>query len=372
MMRAGVAALENTVEEADDWIWMIDHSNQIGTEKVLVVLGVLASKMPEPGVPLRHEDMQVLLVQPGESWNTEDVRKALDQLAERTGAPMEIVTDGASELRDGAAMLKTRRPDLLVIPDLKHHAANIMKKMIGKSPEFVEFVGQAGSTRSEIQQTELGHLTPPTVRPKSRFMNLAGIINWAEMVLWQLDHPESRARVGIDPVRFENKLGWVAKYRDQIAMWNNCQAVVSTTLTFINGEGLSIGASKALDAELTPLKKCAASQSMASQLVDFVGQAEKQLKPGQRLSMSTEIVESAFGQFKQLEGQHSKGGLTSLLAAFAATTKKWTGEEIREHFSRVSVKQTQSWVKANLKQTLASKRKIAFDEAKNRRMHAKA
>ena len=38
LMRVGVAALEEPVEVAEDWIWMADHSNQIGPEKVLVIL----------------------------------------------------------------------------------------------------------------------------------------------------------------------------------------------------------------------------------------------------------------------------------------------------------------------------------------------
>ena len=53
MQRLGVAALEEPAERADDWIWIADHSNQIGPEKALVVLGVRASQLPPPGTPLR-------------------------------------------------------------------------------------------------------------------------------------------------------------------------------------------------------------------------------------------------------------------------------------------------------------------------------
>ena len=41
--RVGIAQLQEPVEKADDWIWMADHSNQIGTEKVLQILGIRAS-----------------------------------------------------------------------------------------------------------------------------------------------------------------------------------------------------------------------------------------------------------------------------------------------------------------------------------------
>ena len=68
MQRLGVDALNRPMEKADDWIWMADHSNQIGQEKVLVVLAVRASELPPPGTALTHDCMRVLHIQPGRSW----------------------------------------------------------------------------------------------------------------------------------------------------------------------------------------------------------------------------------------------------------------------------------------------------------------
>ena len=47
---------------------------------------------------------------------------------------------------------------------------------------------------------------------------------------------------------------------------------------------------------------------MLASLLKFVRQSESKLAEGQRLPMSTEILEASFGLFKQLECQHSKGG----------------------------------------------------------------
>jgi hypothetical protein len=76
LMRVGVAAIEEPIERADDWNWMADHSNQIGPEKALVIVGVRASKMPPPGVALTHRDIRLLLVEPGVSWNRKDMARA--------------------------------------------------------------------------------------------------------------------------------------------------------------------------------------------------------------------------------------------------------------------------------------------------------
>lgn len=55
MLRVGVAAIKGPLEKANDWICLADHSNQIGQEKVLSILGVRASNLPPPGQPLRHD-----------------------------------------------------------------------------------------------------------------------------------------------------------------------------------------------------------------------------------------------------------------------------------------------------------------------------
>ncbi len=362
LMRVGVAAVEEPIERADDWNWMADHSNQIGPEKALVIVGVRASKMPPPGVALTHRDIRLLLVEPGVSWNRENMARTYKTLADRIGAPLAVLVDGAVELRDGAEILRKERKDVIVLSDFKHYAANVLKKTVGNSEPFTRFMSQMGNTRSAIQQTELGHLTPPSPRPKARFMNLAATLTWAGMVLWQLSHPHSKARRVITTARMQDKLGWLTTYQEDIPRWRACQAVVSASITFVNKQGLFRGAADRLAAELTPLQTCDDSRAVCEQLITFVRQSEEKLAEGQRLPLSTEILESSFGLFKQLEKQHSKGGFTSLLAAFGALLKPATPESIRRDFARVSVKQLRAWVNTNLKTTLASKRQTAYAE----------
>ena len=362
LMRAGVAAIEEPIERADDWIWMADHSNQIGPEKALAIVGVRASKMPPPGVALTHQDIRLLTIEPGVSWKREDMARAYEKLARRIGVPLAVIVDGAVELSEGAEVLQKLRKDVVILGDFKHYAANVLKKIVGDSKPFAGFTSQVGCARSAIQQTELGHLTPPSPRPKARFMNLAATLKWARMVLWQLAHPHSEARREITTARMNEKLGWLRMFREDIPRWSACQAVVSASVTFVNQQGLSRGAADRLAAELASLPTCDDSRTVADRLVNFVRQSEEKLAEGQRLPLSTEILESTFGLFKQLERQHSKGGFTSLLAAFGALLKPATPESIRRDFARVSVKQLRAWVTKNLKTTLASKRQTAYAE----------
>ena len=101
---------------------------------------------------------------------------------------------------------------------------------------------------------------------------------------------------------------------------------------------------------------------MAERLIEFVTAAEEQLKEGERLPMSTEILESSFALYKQLERQHSKGGFTGLLAGFGALLKPATDETIQRAFSMVSVKDVYQWTRKNLPTTLTSKRLAMYKE----------
>ncbi len=362
LLRIGLAALREPVEAADDWIWMADHSNQIGPEKALVVLGVRASKLPPRGETLKHEDVRLLTVRPGTAWKRENMAVVYRELAERFDNPRALLCDGAVELRDGAECLQKQRSDTIVLQDFKHKAATFLKTLLGNHSRFTEFNTQLGKTRSAIQQTELAHLTPPAQKPKARFMNLAATLDWAATVLWLLDHPEAKARGSLTPERLEEKLGWLRSFAEELAEWRECQQVVNAGVTFINEQGLFRGAGDQLRAAMSTHLTNAVSQQLAQRLVDFVTVAEGQLKEGERLPMSTEILESTFALYKQLERQHSKGGFTSLLAGFGALLKTATDETIQQAFSTVSVKDLRQWTRENLGRTLASKRVATYKE----------
>ena len=221
------------------------------------------------------------------------------------------------------------------------------------------------TVRTWLMRLGVAALTPVSPKPKARFMNLSATLNWASMVLWHLSHPLSIARQTIPTSRMNNKLGWLRKYRADIFRWSRCQKVVSTGVTFVNEQGVFRGAADQLARLLVSLPMCEASQTVVSRLLEFIREHEAKLTEGQRLPMSTEILESCFGLFKQLERQHSKGGFTSLLAAFGALLKPATPESIRADFARVSVQQMKTWVSQNLGATLASKRQTAYAEFKN-------
>jgi len=364
--RAGVAQLQSPVE-GDDWLWMVDHSNQIGQEKVLQIIGIRVKDLPPQGETLSLEKMHVLATIPGTSWTRDDVRREYRALADRIGTPKYLVTDGAVELRESADVLENQGEKPIVLRDMKHYAANVLEQLIGKDERFKEYLSKLGQTRSAVQQTELSSFTPPPRKSKARFMNLGPVLHWGNMVSYHLSHRHTKSQCEIKPERMNEKLGWVRDFRDELAIWNRCEKVMQACLSFINRHGVYRGVAAKLEAELDGVRAnhppdCELSRTMASKLVAFVADSEAQLGEGERAWLSTENLESLFGRYKRLEGQHSKGGFTGLLAAMPMLLTNWTPAKVRESLTRVSVKEMKKWVHENLGTTLTSRRVTAYQE----------
>lgn len=65
LLRLGLYQLNRPKEQADDWMWIVDHTLQIGEYRCLIVVGIrqAAWEQLESRV-LRHEDVDVIDLQP--------------------------------------------------------------------------------------------------------------------------------------------------------------------------------------------------------------------------------------------------------------------------------------------------------------------
>jgi len=364
-MRLGIAAMKQGRERilsAHRRVIMVDHSCQIGDEKLMVVLGMDADNLPEPGQALRREDMKVLEVKAASQWKTDDMLREYQSIDERLGPIRQILIDGASELQNGAkSYAESVDHDVAIQRDAAHYAATQVKSILGKDEKFQQVISQMGTTRSQVQQTELAFLSPPAPKNKARFMNLSSVIQWMTMMLWLLRNPDAECLAGVAPERLRAKFGWIEGYADQIPMWRACQDVISTFVTFANEQYLHHGASEKLADAIGELKHCEARE-LRDRLVKFVLESESSLQPGERLPMSTQLLESLFGQYKQLEGQQSKSGFTGLVSCIPLLHRIPTPVSVRESFAEVTKKQVADWVTTHVGRTLTSQRRAAYAE----------
>jgi len=354
-----------------DMIWIVDHSNQIGTQKALVILAIPASELPPKGQTLSLDALEVLAIEPGESWTRDDMRRVYQEIADLVGRPRFVLCDGAVELRESVDVLSDENHQVVVLRDFKHFAANRFESMIGRSETFREFQAAMGKTRCYIQQTELAHLNPPALKTKSRFMNIAPIISWAQMVLGVLDDPEADESGVSDVNKLQDRLGWLEEYRDHIASWKRCCEVIGWSLAWINTQGLEPQSGNLLHHHLERLRdeRCELSDCMQEKLVEFVTSSASALQPSERSWLSSEALESAFGLFKRREGQQSRSGFTGLIASIPTLLCTWSAAEVRNALRRTTTKDVKEWVAKKVGTTLWARRTRAFKHFGARKCH---
>jgi hypothetical protein len=100
LWRLAYHKLNRPKEHASDWVWITDHSKQIGQEKSFVILGVRLSQLPPPGpeFPLRMAQMEPIELEPVTVSDKEVVYRHLEAKVARTGVPRAIIDDHGGDL----------------------------------------------------------------------------------------------------------------------------------------------------------------------------------------------------------------------------------------------------------------------------------
>jgi hypothetical protein len=360
VLRFGLAQLNSPKDQADDWAWLADHSVQIGKQKILAILGIRLRDLPMPGDFLRPDDVVLIDLVPMDTSTREDVAARLEDATARTGVPRAIIDDHGVDLNGGVQIFQQTHPNTVEIYDVKHKAACLLKSRLEKNPRWLAFCTKVGQTRCAIQQTELGALVPPGSKPKARFMNLEGQLSWGDKILPILDGLPELALSWATPQRFDEKLGWLREFREDLAQWRQWQAIVDMTVSFVGSEGLHAKTAIALSRKLRSLLGNVEGRQLAAELVKFVREQAGKAKEGERLPGSTEVLESSFGKFKTLEKDQAKGGFTSLLLGFGTFFAEATIDKVLEAMRAVPTREVRAWCAEHLGQTLFSQRKEAF------------
>lgn len=364
MQRIGLARM-NQAPSVDGGTWLVDLTGQIGLDRVLAVTRLRQLRTPAASTPLQHEDLEVLALLPGRKWGRAEVDEAYRLIEAVCGTPRAVLSDGAVELREPVANLgKTTGNPPLSRRDLKHFLANQLERLLGDDPRYAAFQRRVNGLRSALQQTELAHFVPPALKQKSRFMNLAPTIQWAEAVLWHLRHFESQARVGIAAQRLQSKFGWLRPFASDVQEWKACHDVIGCALTFGRRAGVYRGAARDFARLARDKTAGAASRELARLTRKFLKSQERGLRPGEHLPLSTEVLESAFSSYKHLSGQHAKGGVSTLLLAFPTMLGPTTPREVTCCLERVHVIDVVTWAETQLPDRFAVRRGQLFREAR--------
>jgi hypothetical protein len=357
VLRLGYAALSEPKPIAADWAYLVDHTVQIGPEKCLVIYGVRLSQMRWDGPGVRHEELQMIGLVPMSHSNRQRVCQELEAATKRTGVPREIVSDGGTDIKGGVEDFRRRHQETAWIYDMAHKGACLLQRRWERDPRWSAFLTQVGRTKAQVQQTELAYLAAPSVRPKSRYMNLGPVLRWARLMLNILDRTPATAE---ERERMEQKLGWLREYRAALGEWLPQYEVVQTVVRWVRQHGVYQGLEENLRKKLDAVASTPASGELAEEFIVFLSEQAVQARPGERLLGSTESMESCFGKWKMIERQQSKQGFTRLVLGLGAIVSDWPIRRILEALARVPLRSVRSWCSRFLGPSIQAQRRIAY------------
>lgn len=362
MLRLGLYELTREKTRADDWLWIMDHTVQLGPWKCLVIVGLRLSCWDRKR-PLEHKDLTLLNLTPMKHSTGPAVAEQLIRTVEQTGVPRAVLSDEGGELISGMELFREQvaaARDVPHVHDIKHKVAALLKKALHSDETWQAFVTQTNRTKLQVTLTDLAFLTPPSLKNKARYMNLDTLVNWGQRALAFLDQPRDHPGHPVDREKLEQKLGWLRKYRQPLATWQNLLQVGGAAETYVRGAGYHAHAVVELDRVLTPVARGEASLRLKAGLLTFLGQQIRDLPEGQRLIGSSEVLESLLGKYKRIQATHSKGGMTGALLNIGATLLNKTPAVIQQALAAVPVKQVNEWVRDKLGLTIQAQQAFAL------------
>jgi hypothetical protein len=361
LLRLGLYELTREKVHADDWVWIMDHTVQLGPWKCLVIVGVrLSSWNPERG-PLKHEDLTLLNLTPLRHSSGEAVAEQLQETLQQTGVPAAVLSDEGAELKKGMQLFQQRSESAKNVPhvfDIKHKAAILLKAELHDDETWASFVTKSKRAKLGLTLTSLAFLTPPGLKNKARYMNLDALVRWGRRALAFLDHPQDFPDGPVDRDKLEEKLGWLREYRSALENWDELLQVAGTAEEYVRAEGYHSQAAQGLDRQLTPVARQDASLRMKAGLLAFLKEHTQSLPQGQHLVGSSEVLESLIGKYKRIQGTHSHGGMTAALLNVGATLLNKSPDVIQEALAAVPVQRVMQWVRDQLGLTIPAQQAL--------------
>ena len=354
-LRVGLYQLERPKEQADDWMWIIDHTVVLGPWKCLIILGIRQSAWDAENRVLGYEDVELIDLVPVRESNGDIVYRQLKAAVAKTGVPREIVSDGGSDLHRGIERFRRSHRKTVWMYDIKHKTAALLKHALQRDRSWQEFLDHANRCKQQVSLTELAGLAPPNQRSKSRYMNLDAFTDWAQRHLALLDDRKAIRAAGLKPKRVEAKLGWLRKFTPQVHRWGEMLQLAGITEHYVRHEGIHAAAPDEL-ADRLPKPTTPAAKRLRKDLLEFVRGQSQQVQGDDRLLGSSEVLESLIGKLKDVTGESGRHGLTGMVLSLGALVGNLGVETIRTALAEVRTREVWHWCHKHLGPTVQSVR----------------
>lgn len=320
---------------------VIDESITIGSQKLLLVLAIPSEHKRHA---LTHKDVKVVGMFVSKSWKTEEVSKKLQAIMDAiTYGPEYVLSDNGHNLVKATAEL-----NLPHHKDIGHTFGIILKDAYGEDSEFKEFTTEMGKARLRFHLTSNAYLLPPNQRSIARFMNCFDWVEWGNRMIENFPKLTEEQQLAF---------AFVPKHRELLEELSCVMECYKHVMEKVKNDGLSRKLHKELClymAKMLASQKSNRVRRIVLRVWDYLKEEVEKLRPYERAhNLSSDIIESTFGVFKERKSPNKLYGVTSFvlfIPAHAGVTAMRTAEPIdfKRIFSEYHLKDTADWKKENL------------------------
>jgi hypothetical protein len=353
LLKLGLYNLTQPKSEGE-WIWIVDCSIQMGAMKCLLILGVRVEDLREKNdFTLSHANVEALVLKTIESCPGEVVKMALDEAKSKTKGALAIVSDEGTELKKGVRLFQEEQKDTerpIHVHDVMHKIDLILKKELEKDADWKQFTKALTDTTQQLKLSSSSHLIPPKQRQKKRMRSEIDIVEWGFKILKHLDSGNA------NEIETE-KLSWILNFRSQVSVYQEMALIFDMSTEEVRRRGYHKGTVRALREQGDALINSERSRAFFTKILKAIEEETNKVLKDHPLIGSSEVIESIFGKFKQLEKNHSAGGLTSLVLGIPAFVGKTALDVVQKAMETITIDNVKNWIDKNLGQTFWSKRR---------------
>ena len=287
----------------------------------------------------------------------------LEKIFMTAGAPHVIIKDDDATLNKGVRQYSEKQDKTIpVVSDIGHSMANALKAEFEKTEDYKNFTAATSHAAKCLRQTAFAFLIPPKLRTKGRFQSISKLGKWAECMLDVLA-VKGRAKHGSELEKLRLMLPDFLQLRGFIERFARTTQVTAEVLDILKNKGLNTVTYR----QCFQLSKTLPRHSQTKKrLQDWLKKHLEIQKEVTRLPLlvSSDIIESLFGNYKQLIERSPQADMNRSVLLIPALCGGRDESMIERALNKASQADLDKWDAENIPYTMRRKRRD-FSSNKN-------
>lgn len=331
-----------------DYAQIVDESMMIGSEKLLLTLGVPAEHQ---GRPLDCSDVNILDIAVAESWNGEGVATQLGKASKKVGHnPLYVISDNASIMNKGIRCAELKHQH-----DISHSLGMYLERAYKEGSDFKNYIKLMTEPKFKHNMKKIAYLLPPTQRTISRFINLSGWVKWSSKML-DIHHT-----LQADEQKIFSFIPANASLIDELSAVTRC---IESIEHICKHNGLSKQTAYQCQKEIERYLLCGNSRmiQLGEHINNFI--TKEAMLIGTDVAThnnSSDILESLFGRYKARKSSNKLNGVTPYILFVPIYTRLSKDSQARKFDFKATLEdkriwEIDAWAKKNLSPNLVQLR----------------